>query len=404
MFVRDWGGIFLGLLAIGLPVTLHLVSPALAILLCAVVAVMVANFATSVVPVVLVFSYLFQNLVVAFVSPGLSSPQELDAIRAYNFVITAVVWLVLYAGYWIERKDMDPRLRRLIDFTTGALVLIGLYFCLGAVSNFVPAVVYLRNVATPFFLIQIFALVAYRGKVEFVRPLAVMAFLALMYGYAELFFQEDFYKLTNGEAYLKLGVQKSFEQGTFLEEMQQTGFVLRSYLDTMQVSLFNTPLLADWNITVSRVVGPNFHPISYAYFLVGASLILMATGRWLVPVLAVPLVLIVGSKGAVILFALCAMALFLSKYVPASRRYWFYMLILTVYAVAGIIVGIRTSDYHVVGFIGGIRGFLANPLGHGLGAGGNLSPVDGPAIGAWPNRPGTRMSESKVPSASFSTR
>lgn len=44
-----------------------------------------------------------------------------------------------------------------------------------------------------------------------------------------------------------------------------------------------------------------------------------------------------------------------------------------VYAVAGIAIGIMTQDYHVIGFIGGLNGFVRNPLGHGIGVGGNLS-------------------------------
>ena len=36
-------------------------------------------------------------------------------------------------------------------------------------------------------------------------------------------------------------------------------------------------------------------------------------------------------------------------------------------------MGIRSEDYHVIGFIGGLNGFMKNPLGHGIGSGGNLS-------------------------------
>jgi hypothetical protein len=36
-------------------------------------------------------------------------------------------------------------------------------------------------------------------------------------------------------------------------------------------------------------------------------------------------------------------------------------------------MGIDARDYHVIGLIGGLRGFLKNPLGHGIGSGGNLS-------------------------------
>jgi hypothetical protein len=42
--------------------------------------------------------------------------------------------------------------------------------------------------------------------------------------------------------------------------------------------------------------------------------------------------------------------------------------------------GVRTGDFHVLGLIGGVRGFLTNPIGHTLGQGGNLSLANFAAI------------------------
>jgi hypothetical protein len=63
----------------------------------------------------------------------------------------------------------------------------------------------------------------------------------------------------------------------------------------------------------------------------------------------------------------------LIRHVRASRRLWLFVAILAVYAAAGIAIGIQSRDYHVIGFIGGLRGFASNAMGHGIGAGGNLS-------------------------------
>jgi hypothetical protein len=46
---------------------------------------------------------------------------------------------------------------------------------------------------------------------------------------------------------------------------------------------------------------------------------------------------------------------------------------LIAYAIFGFYVGLQIGDYHVIGFMGGWNGFLQQPLGRGLGAGGNLS-------------------------------
>jgi len=45
-------------------------------------------------------------------------------------------------------------------------------------------------------------------------------------------------------------------------------------------------------------------------------------------------------------------------------------------AVVGVgvfIYGILSGDYHVIGLLGGLRGFMHDPLGRGVGIGGNLS-------------------------------
>ena len=43
------------------------------------------------------------------------------------------------------------------------------------------------------------------------------------------------------------------------------------------------------------------------------------------------------------------------------------------YAIAAIRIGLEIGDFHVIGFMGGWDGFLQNPIGRGLGVGGNLS-------------------------------
>ncbi len=43
------------------------------------------------------------------------------------------------------------------------------------------------------------------------------------------------------------------------------------------------------------------------------------------------------------------------------------------YLTLAIRFGIAAGDYHVLGFLGGLHGFLHNPIGHGVGVGGNLS-------------------------------
>ena len=367
------GPVALAALITGLPIVFHLASQAAGIATCTLLALIVANFAAPTIPTVLIFSYVFQNLFVALVSPHIDSLDQLNAIRAYNFLLTAVIWVVLAASYAMNRSGVEKRMRLLMDVTTGALVLIGVYFVIGFAFNAGSAVVYLRNIAAPFLLLQIFTIIAYRHRVSVTGVLMLVGMLALIYGYLELFGQESLLRLVNGDVYINWRIKQDYADGVWLRDMQQTGRVMRSYLDTLQIDFLNTSLLGNLGLRVYRLVGPNFHSISFAYFLAAFGVLLAATGRWWYAILVLPPVIVIGSKGALVLLLLVTAALMLLHYVRGARRLWPYLAILAVYAAVGIVVGIQAKDYHVIGFIGGLRGFASNAIGHGIGAGGNLS-------------------------------
>jgi hypothetical protein len=367
------GPLALAVLATVLPIVFHLASQAAGVAICIVLALIVANFVAPAVPVVLIFSYQFQNLFVALVSPHIGSLEQLNSIRAYNFLLTAVVWIVLAASYWLERPGVDRRMRLLMDVTTGALVLIGAYFVLGIAANPGNALVYLRNIAAPFLLIQIFAVVGYRHRTSIVSAVTMTAVLAVVYGYLELFGQDALLRLVNGDTYIAWRIRQDYEAGVWLRELQETGRVMRGYLDTLVIDFLNTPLLLDLGLKLYRLVGPNFHAISFAYGLAIFGVVLCAAGRGWYTILALPLVLAIGSKGALVLLVFVTASLLFTARFRALRRLWLYLAMLCAYAAIGIATGIATQDYHVIGFIGGLRGFLSNPIGHGIGAGGNLS-------------------------------
>lgn len=367
------GPIALAVLVTGLPIVFHLASQAAGVATCIVLALMVAGFAAPAVPIVLIFSCVFQNLFVALVSPQIVSLDQLNSIRAYNFLLTAVMWVVLAATYWINRASIDRRMRLLMDVTTATLMLIGIYFVIGVPANPGNAVVYLRNIAAPFLLLQIFAVVAYYHRISIASVLTLIGVFALVYGYLEMFGQESLLRFVNGDIYLDWRIRQDYEAGVWLRELQQTGRVMRSYLDTLAIDFLNTPLLLDLGLRFYRLVGPNFHPISFAYFLAAFGVVLFAAGRWWYAALVLPLVFVIGSKGAIVLLFLVCGSLVLFEHFRGLRRLWLYVAILCAYAAGGIALGIQTQDYHVIGFLGGLRGFLSNPIGHGIGAGGNLS-------------------------------
>jgi hypothetical protein len=363
----------LAVLVTMLPVVMHLAGQAAGIAVCFALALLVANFAASAAPVVLIFSYVFQNLFVALISPQIGSLDEFNAIRAYNFVVTAAVWVVVAGSYWIDRASFEARLRSVIDLTTVALVFIGLYFLIGARIDPSGASVYLRNIAAPFLLFQIFAIVAYRYRVSVTTALILIATAALIFGYIELLAPEKLFRLINGDIYLKWRMKQEYESGAWLKEMHETGRVYRGYLDAMVINFLNTPFLSDLGLRFHRIVGPNFHSISFAYCLAVFSVLFVAIGHWWFAILAFPVLLVIGSKGALLLVVAVIAARATILRFRGLRPLWVYTALLLCYAATAIVIGIKGQDYHVIGFIGGLNGFLKNPFGHGIGVGGNLS-------------------------------
>jgi hypothetical protein len=364
---------------IGIPVALHLAGTAVGIAACVVLALLVANFAAPAVPVALISAYLFQNLFVSVVSPAIRDMDQFNSIRAYNFILTAVIWIVVAWTFWTARATFDRRFRALMDVTTIALISIGVYFVLGLVANPSGAIVYLRNIVAPFLLLQIFAVIAYRYRVSMSSALVAIAIFTLLYGYFEFLAHDSLMYVVNGDTYLYWRTRD--EASKWLTELHETGRVMRSYLDGLEIDFLNTPLFRDLGLSTYRILGPNFHFISFAYVLAFFSVVLAALGRWWYVLLALPLLLVVGSKGALIFTVLVTSALVALPYLRGNTPLWSYMAVLAGYATVGIITGIRMQDYHVIGFVGGVLGLMSNPIGRGIGVGGNLA-VD-PATIDW---------------------
>jgi hypothetical protein len=355
------------------PVFLHLLGPPIGVAVCVLLALLLTNFAAPAVPMVVLFSSLFQNTFVSLVSPAITSVEQLNTIRSYSFILTATTWLAMAASYWMARGAFSRELRTLIDLTTAALVVVGFYFLLGVRENPSGAVVYLRNIVTPILLFQIFALTAYRHRLAITTPLLIMACVALAYGFLEFLVHDSLINLINGDTYLEWRMHQDHEPNAWMKELQETGRVIRGHFDTLLIDFLNTPLLAGLGLRFYRILGPNFHFISYAYALAFFSIVLLALGRSWFVLAALPLLLVVGSKGALILTVLVALGVMVLPRLRGHAALQIYGAILGVYVVAALVAGMQAQDYHVIGFIGGLKGFLTNPIGRGIGVGGNLS-------------------------------
>ena len=131
---------------------------------------------------------------------------------------------------------------------------------------------------------------------------------------------------------------------------------------------------SDSTISQLHLVVLLMHPISYAYIIAATGLVAwsIGLGGWLLLVL--PLLLLSGVKGANLLFV-GSMLLWLVWVVSRSRAVLLVIgsIMMVGYVTFGLTYGMESGDYHVIGLLGGINGFLSNPLGHGIGVGGNLS-------------------------------
>jgi hypothetical protein len=359
VFAHAAGGI-----AVGLPFVLGL-------------ALLIAVGAPAAMPVTIVFAFLFQNAVVALISPLLSGQHDFTLARSYNFLLVVTFWLVISFSHLLGRRRLGEGVATVLRYSYGVLLLIGIYFVIGALHDANGAVIYLRNIATPLMCLQIGLVIGERARPNILAPLVLLALLSLSYGYLELLFQMDFLKLFNGDTYLYLQMQDRIDGGEFVRSMYETGAVYRGLADTITTTPFN--YFSELGFKVYRLMGPNFHPISFAYVIAFFAIVLIATRLGAIYLLAsLPLLVVIGSKGAVAYLLFTVIAVLAARRYRGNALFAIFVLALAVYAGAALGIALVEKNYHALGFIGGLNQFVANPLGHGLGVGGNLTtePVD----------------------------
>lgn len=326
------------------------------------------------VPLVIATALMFQNTVVAWYAPLIPNNDAFDALRGANFVLLMAAFAAFYlAGFQRRMRAVAP-LRPWLVWGVALGGVIAVYLALGAATGEPKdAIVYFRNIITPIacFYVAIIAASVYR--VDLRTTVAWLAGVAIAYGYCELFFTMDFLSLFHGDVYIERNIYEQIQTGVWEEALRETGFVLRGLEDVMMTNLFNLPGFGDIFPKIFRVGGPNFHPIAFAYALSVTSTWLLFNRRWVLPLVALPLLIAIGSKGAL---ALLLLALFVRVATPLLGAR--VTMVLTIcgavlWVALSIVIGIRGGDYHVLGLFAGLREFLSNPVGIGLGFGGNLS-------------------------------
>ncbi|WP_336487918.1 hypothetical protein [Methylobacterium nigriterrae] len=364
-------GVATGILFLGLCPAILLTYGAPALVLPALFSVFFLLTFRTAVPAFLMLALIFQNVAIALWVREDSSVAEVNTARALSFLITASIFAAVSLECLATGRTFPRADRRLIRLGALALALIGAHTALGvAVAGPGGALAYARNMTlVPVSLILGLAFGRVCGR-EPLRWFGVAFAAILVFGYAEMLFRESFYDLIGFDQYLL----RITERASDIQFRLFLGFA--QWLQAQQTTLFNDPNLAESGLTGVRLVGPTGHPISFGYAVVVASLPLLARAPITILLLQVPLHYGINSKGAFLLLLICAAVRLAPRSLtgqgPALRMLGLGVLWGLVSLVA-ILLGLRHGDFHVLGLIGGFKAFLANPLGHGVGTGGNLT-------------------------------
>lgn len=122
------------------------------------------------------------------------------------------------------------------------------------------------------------------------------------------------------------------------------------------------------------MVGPHIHAISYAYELAFCTLVCFMYNYRLLATACIIILILVGAKGPIV-ETFAALSFYVVYYRVGRPRVLMFAVL--AYAIAYISIvsyyGIVSKDFHMLGLLGSINGFLTNPVGRGVGVGGNMS-------------------------------
>ncbi|MDK9697127.1 MAG: hypothetical protein OEL76_12100 [Siculibacillus sp.] len=357
--------------ATALPLVAQLISPLVGVPLAAAIAAVVALGLPGLVPAVLIFATMFQNLIVSLLSPAIPDADAFNFIRGYAFLSTVVVWLVLVGGFLLAPRAHTPLVRLLVRRGLWLLMIVGVFAAIGLVRNGSAAIIYTRNIVTPILLLHIMLLIAERRRLAVGPVFLLYAILLFACGWLEMTSRETWLVVTNGHAYWTLNSAGMAAAGYWEQVLKQTGFVYTELIDFFRIHLFNTHYFSD--IEVLRLHGPNIHAVSFGYALAFMALHLIASGRWWLAVFAVPLLVLASAKGAFVVVVFVIAAWTATRLIGPRPALVAMLVLAAVYAAAMFLNGLATGDYHIIGLVGGLKGFASNPIGHAIGSGGNLT-------------------------------
>jgi hypothetical protein len=309
-----------------------------------------------------------QNAFTAIASPLIQNPAHFSVLLGGSLLN-----ILIMAGFsyliWLKwRRSMPRDSQNLLLWTSLFLCAIVFYAGLGLVSSSASNVMIYGRIYTVGVMMLIIGVVLGR-HLDFGYVLGVIRILTIVlvgWGIFEFLWPYDLYNLFNIRDFSNLKASQLDSSLTFRSVSELVQYNISSYLNLSgQFGL---------NLDFLRPKGPNLHTISYGYALAFCCLACFINRSVFLGMAAFIMMFLVGTKGPIIL-TVATLGVFMI-YRIARNRYWFLAALagaMSVYLVGGLIYGYLSDDYHVLGFMGGINGFIKNPLGRGIGVGGNMS-------------------------------
>lgn len=307
---------------------------------------------------------LFQNLLIAIFSSDMDY-STFNALQGTNFAVICVLMVISAA----RLVPMFGQYRRIAKTIMIALGFVLIYTVIGAAkSSPTSAIVYFREFASPIFAgiigIEI-------GRVWGFRTIGMCllygSILALLANLIEYFYPIDFYAMINEVRFLQLKNTMNPTANTFYTPEDIATSYTGVFFNITGASAQDYP-------NSFRFAGTIINSISNAYVLSVLAILAIALKRsyWLL--LIMPMLIMVGVKGANILL-ITSLVLYVIWSITQNRRLLIIagLVISVSYVAFGLYVGSRNNDFHVIGFMGGFRSLLHVPVGHGIGVGGNMS-------------------------------
>lgn len=309
-------------------------------------------------------SIIFQNALLATVIQAVRTATDFQAGQAMNFLVLlvggAIAIVRLCAGK--PATGVAGILRPVLLF----VAVLGVFGAIGAVRVDVPSsLAYLRLFLTPCLAIAIGLDLAPRVTRTFVTHLvALIAVLLVVWSAFELLVPAELYRALSFSQFY------GWKAPTIAQRIDP------EYLHDLSMwSWLNLSGQFGLKVMAPRLFGPTIHPISFGYVLSILAVVLAYRGRWGLTVMLIIPALFIGAKGPLAIALLPILIYLFSRLTgirPSARNVTFAVM---AYSAIVIAYGVVSHDIHVAGLISGLTS-LVDPVGRGLGVGGNVSSMN----------------------------